>query len=260
MKTRRKTPLNDDNIEPHQCTIAFRLEILRQVPFFTALAPEALSHVNTLFREQGYLTGDVIYYAGDPAERLYVVAAGKVKLIRHTLAGQDVVLEILTPGEFFGYIPVLGGERYSDTTQALTTSCILTISPEDFQSVLRSYPSVPLALLDIVSEQLKTAREVIHQLSAHSVESRVAAALLKLADKVGEKRQDGVLLQVPLSRQDLAEMTGATVETVSRIMSEFRKDKIIQSGRRWIAILEPDTLAAIAGVDAEPTQTPRSLD
>src|SRR5690606_13181926 len=107
-----------------------------------------------------------------------------------------------------------------DTAQAHTTCCVLTITPHAFQDILQRYPQVSLALLEIVSSRLREAREVIHQLSASPVESRLAATLLKLADKLGEKRGDEVLIQLPLSRQDLADMTGATVETASRVMSQ----------------------------------------
>ena len=103
-----------------------------------------------------------------------------------------------------------------------------------------------LALLEIVSSRLREAREVIHQLSASPVESRLAATLLKLADKLGEKRGDEVLIQLPLSRQDLADMTGATVETASRVMSQFRRQKLIRSGRRWVSLTDLDGLKKIA--------------
>ena len=85
--------------------------------------------------------------AGDPAARLYVVAIGKVKLLQHTLSGQDVLLDILTPGEFFGSLSVLGDETYPDTALAQTMACILAIAADDFQAILRRYPSVTVIAL-----------------------------------------------------------------------------------------------------------------
>jgi len=245
MPTRRSTPLKPEDIEPHMCTIHARLDILSRVPFFADLSSEAVAGVNQLFHDYGYEPGQPIYYAGDPAIRLYVVAVGKVKLLQHTLSGQDVLLDILTPGEFFGSLSVLGDEAYPDTALAQTTACILAIAADDFQAILRRYPSVTVTALETVTRRLKAAHEMIRQLSAHSVEHRIAAALLKLAEKLGEPRPEGLLIQMPLSRQELAEMTGTTVETASRVMSQFQKAGLIRTGRQWVALADKLRLAAI---------------
>ncbi|HBY95773.1 MAG TPA: Crp/Fnr family transcriptional regulator [Chloroflexi bacterium] len=249
MAARRSTPLETEDIAPQMCTVDLRLKILAKVPLFTGLSPEEVAEVNRLFQERGYLPSETIYLAGDPASRLYVVAAGKVKLLRHTVGGQDVLLDILTPSEFFGSLSALGDETYSDTAQAHTGCCALGIAADDFQTVLRRYPSVTLQVLAIVAARLHAAHEVVRQLSAHPVESRVASTLLKLAQKLGEEREDAILIQVPLSRQDLAEMTGTTTETVSRVMSQFRKAGLIRSGRQWVAIADPERLAALVADD-----------
>lgn len=245
MTTRRNTPLKPEDIEPQMCTIHTRLDILSRVPFFAGLSNEAVAEVNQLFHEHGYELGQPIYYAGDPATRLYVVAVGKVKLLQHTLSGQDVLLDILTPGEFFGSLSVLGDETYPDTALAQTMACILAIAAADFQAVLKRYPSVTVTALETVARRLKAAHEMIRQLSAHSVEHRIAAALLKLAEKLGEPQPEGLLIQMPLSRQELAELTGTTVETASRVMSQFQKDSLIRTGRQWVAIADKLRLAAI---------------
>jgi CRP-like cAMP-binding protein len=246
MDEHRKTPLEPEYIEPQMCTIDLRLIILHQLPFFKGLSHEVIAEINPLFREYGFETGETIYFAGDPAVKLYVVAAGKVKLLRHAPTGQEIVLDLLLPGDFFGTLPMLGEETYPDTAQAHTTSCVLTITGDDFQPILGRYPQVSLALLEIVSNKLREAREVIHQISASPVESRLAATLLKLAVKLGEQHNGELLIQLPLSRQDLADMIGATVETVSRIMSQFRKQKLIRSGRGWVAIIDREALAEVA--------------
>lgn len=246
MSEHRKTPLEPEHIEPQMCTIDLRLTLLHQLPFFKALSHEAIVEINPLFREQGFETGDIIYYAGDPAVRLYVVAAGKIKLVRHAPTGQEVVLDLLLPGDFFGSLPVLGEDTHPDTAVAHTMCCVLTITGDDFQTILGRYPQVSLTVLEMVSQKLREAREIIHQVSASPVESRLAATLLKLAAKLGTPHNGELLIQLPLSRQDLADMTGATVETVSRIMSQFRRRKLIRSGRGWVAIIDQRALREIA--------------
>lgn len=246
MTDRRRTPLDHEDIQPEMCTVEERLAILGRVPFFADLSTEAIAKINPLFREQGYSPGEAIYFAGDPAARLYVVAAGKVKLIRHALSGQDVLLDILALGEFFGSLSVLGDETYPDTAQAQTACCILTIAAEDFQTILRSHSFVAVTALNIVVERLMAAHETIRQLSIQPVEQRLAATLLKLAEKLGQAREEGLLIQVPLSRQDLAEMTGTTPETASRVMSQLQKEGLIRSGRQWVAVADLDGLSLIA--------------
>jgi CRP-like cAMP-binding protein len=228
------------------CGLDLRLKILGQVPFFAGLDADALQAVNRLFREHGYAPQETICAAGDPATRLFVVAAGKVKRLRHTLGGQEVLLEVLVPGEFFGSLSALGDSTYADTAIAQTQCCILSIAADAFQSILRQHPPVALAVLDTVSRQLRGAHEVIQQLSGQPVEGRVATTLLKLADKLGEPQRGLTLIQMPLSRQDLAAMTGATVETVSRVMSQFRRGGLIRTGRQWVAIADRRRLAEIA--------------
>ena len=117
----------------------------------------------------------------------------------------------------------------------------------DFQVILLRYPQVANAALEIVAARLASMHELVEQLSAHPAEQRIASTLLALAGKLGEKRGNAILIQMPLSRQDVAEMIGITPETASRILMQFRRSGLIRSGRRWVAILDPARLGAEAG-------------
>jgi CRP-like cAMP-binding protein len=249
MSERRKSPVDAESITPQMCSTDVRLEVLSRVPFFAGLADEDLRRINRLFREQGFASGEAIYFAGDPAARLYVVAEGKVKLMRHTWAGKDVMLDMLALGEFFGSLSTLGHDQYPDTAQSQTAACVLSIESEEFRDILKDYPQVALKVLDITSERLKSAHETIRQLSVFSVERRIAHTLLKLGEKLGQQDKVGLLIQVPLSRDDLAEMTGTTTESASRVMSQFQKDGLIESGRQWVAITDLEGLESIAQED-----------
>lgn len=249
MPHRRKSPVEPEAIEPHMCSVGLRLEILHHVPFFASLPHDAIEQINTRFRDQGFIEEEPIFYAGDPAARLYVVASGKVKLMRHTLAGQDVLLEILAEGDFFGSLSVLGDDVYPDTAIAQTTVCALSIGAEDFRTIMAQYPAVALAVLDITAARLREAHEAIRQISAHSAEQRIAYTLLKLADKLGEPQDVGLLIQMPLSREDIASMVGSTPETASRILSAFQKEGLIHTGRQWVAITDRDRLQEIAAAE-----------
>ncbi len=243
---RRHTPLEDESIEAHSCSIEVRLSVLERVSFLAGLSRDELVTANNRFMEYGFHAGQTIYSSGAPAERLYVVATGKIKLLRHTMAGNDVLLELLGPGEFFGSLTALGNEEYPDTACAQTDCCVLAVAADAFLEILREHPPVALAVLAAVTERLHFAQDTLRQWSAQPAESRIAATLLRLADRLGEEKDGRILIQTPLSRQDLAEMSGVTLETASRVVAQLRKAGTIDSGRQWIAIVDRQALAELA--------------
>lgn len=243
----RGIPLEIEDAEPQMCTPDLRLSLLGQVLFFAGLAADEVARIDLSFHDRGIEAGELIYAAGDEAGRLYVVLSGKVKVVRHTLAGQDVVLDLLGPGDFFGTLSILGEDAYPDTAYAQTGCCVISIEAADFRAVMQRYPPVALAVLEIVQKRLHAAHDLIRQLSAEPVEARIAAALLRLAGRMGRVQGDRILIQTPLSRQDLADMVGTTLETASRVISQFRKAGLIESGRQWIAIRDREKLETLAG-------------
>ncbi|GIK55037.1 MAG: hypothetical protein BroJett015_07000 [Chloroflexota bacterium] len=136
MSTRRKSPLQIEIVEPAACSVGLRLSILQQVPFFTGLSPAEIAAVNQQFRKYGYQPGDTIYFSGAKVAHLYVVASGRVKLLRHSTSGQDVLLDILQPGDYFGSLTALPDEAYPDTAEAQTAVCVLAITTELFRDLL----------------------------------------------------------------------------------------------------------------------------
>lgn len=233
---RRKTPLNINEIDAHSCSIDLRLKILHELPFFKNLSHEQITEINKLFRDVHYSAGDYVYFSGDKSVRLYVIATGSVKLLKYSGDGSTILVDLLKQGEFFGNLDPTGKAVYFETAEVQTPSCILNINSDDFRQVLEKYPNSGLVVLDIISQRLRESQEMLRQLSAQPVESRIAYTLLKLGEKLGEQTDIGLLIQIPLSRQDISEMTGTTPETASRIMSKLQNKGIIETGRKWLAI------------------------
>jgi CRP-like cAMP-binding protein len=217
------------------------LKIIARLPFFRHLPAEAISRINGLFHDRDASAGESIYFEGDEATHLYLVAMGKVKLIR-VAAGREVMLDILHGGEYFGTLSSFGGKVYMETAVAQTDCCILQISAGDFERILSEFPDVIRKVLEAVGGRLTESQEIVKQLSVYTAEQRIASALLRLAAKLGEARGAGVLIQLPFSRQDLAAMTGTTTETVSRVMSHFAEEGWIKSGRKWVTLTNLDQL------------------
>jgi CRP-like cAMP-binding protein len=234
---RPKSPLQSEWLDPAVCSLDYRLKIIGRLPFFKHLPVEAIREINNLFHDMDVIPGQTIYYEGDESEYLHLVALGKVKLVRNTETGREVLLDILRGGEYFGSLPALGRSAYSETAIAQTDGCILRVSAVDFDQILSRHPDVMRKVLLAVSERLEQSQEMIRQLSTFTVEQRVASLLLRLGEKLGETRGREILIQLPLSRQDLAAMTGSTTETVSRVMSRFSEEGLVKTGRKWVKIM-----------------------
>ncbi|NJC96813.1 MAG: Crp/Fnr family transcriptional regulator [Anaerolineales bacterium] len=243
---RPKSPVRLEWVDPDVCSTDYRLKIIGRLPFFKHLPAEAIARINLLFHDRGVSAGERIYFEGDESTHLFLVAMGKVKLVRSSASGREVLLDILHGGEYFGTLTALGGSTYTETAIAQTDCCILQISSEDFESILSGFPDVTRKVLEAVSRRLVESQEIVKQLSTYEVEQRIASALLRLAGKLGETREKDVLIQLPFSRQDLAAMTGSTTETVSRVMSRFAEDGLVKSGRKWVTLTDMKRLEELA--------------
>lgn len=244
---RRRIPLHSTCAQPHQCPKPLRMQVLTQIPVFAGLSQDELDSIDKRMTSLAWSTDELLYTAGEPADYLYVLAAGQAKIFQSASSGQETIVDILAPGDLFGGLSILGRPSYTETAQALVTTCALRMDTRAFREVLLEHPQVALRLLENVTALLGAARSDVSQHAAAPVIQRVATTLLRLADKFGQNgaNGDGTLIQLPLSRSDLAGMTGSTPESVSRVMSQLRKDGIIDSGRRWTSILDRDRLAAI---------------
>ncbi|MCO5106085.1 MAG: Crp/Fnr family transcriptional regulator [Burkholderiaceae bacterium] len=243
---RRVRPTEPSPADVPVCTTGERLGVLGSAPFFSRLSPPELEQVNALFEQASYAAGQAIHSAGEPARKLSIVAAGKVRIAHPTAGGQDARLALLGPGEPFGSLPELGDATYRDAAYAHTGCCVLSISAESFHDLLQRYPALAMAALERTAARLRVAQETLEQISAVPADRRIAATLLALADLAGRAEVGTTVIDTELSRKDLAAMTGASVDTVGRVLAEFRRDGLIDTGRRWISVRDPVRLARVA--------------
>lgn len=239
---RRTIPLREITL-PHECPRPVRLYVLARAPYFIGLSEAELDVIDSHMRTASWAAGDYIFHAGDKGDALYVVAEGRVKLSQVTPDGTETVTDILVPGELFGAMGQVGEPFHTHTASALVGTCTLRIDPADFREVLATQPRVGLRVLDDVAARLIRAQSDIGGQGTDTVAQRTATALLRLADKLGEDRgKDGIMLEVPLSRADLAGLARSTPESVSRVMSQWKKEGVVDSGRRWTALLDRERL------------------
>jgi len=192
--------------------------MLARVPLFADLDVHDIAQVDQRCQAHAFAAGAVVYHAGASATRMYVVATGAVKAVRPALDGRETILDLCAPGDFLGAVPALGEDVYSDTAWAVSASCLLGLEAHDFDAIMERFPAVARATLRGVSRRLSQAQQAVHLLAGAPLEQRLA---------------------------DLASMTGAAPESVSRLLSGWRREGLIDSGRRWIAVRDAKALHSL---------------
>ena len=205
------------------------LELLRRLPLFANVPEAELASLAGQTRVDHFERESVVFYQGDPTDRVWIVRAGRVKIIYHETDGREMILEMIGPGEVFGGA-VLFMPQHPATAKAMEDSEIVNVSSEAYSQFLTVHPQVTLKLIRMLGGRLHSMMG-LQILAGERVERRMAHILLKLADRVGRPEPAGVLITISLSRQDLADMAGTTLETAIRTMSRFRSQGIIETRR-----------------------------
>jgi CRP/FNR family transcriptional regulator, nitrogen oxide reductase regulator len=222
------------------------LTLLEQVPIFKGLDGSAYQELLEAAQSRVYARDSYLFYQDDPVERIYVVSAGRVKLFQLTPEGQQVIMRVATPGVMVAAISIVENAVYPVTAQAAEESKLLSWSQDRLLQIIHRYPPLALNALRLLAEHVREFQDRYRELATERVERRLARTIIRLASQAGKKTSEGVLLDLPLSRQDLAEMSGTTLFTVSRIMSQWELKGLIHAGREKVVILFPHGLVRIA--------------
>lgn len=219
---------------------------LDRVDLFHNLKPDQQIRVMKMARTSRFADGAQIYFEGDPAERLYLLSSGRARLTQVTPEGQQIILHHVSPGEAFGIIAVLTGAAYPVSAQSIGESEAHSWDKTTIKTLMIEYPVIALNAIEILAGRVRDFQERIRELTTQRVERRIARTLLRLAGQTGRKVDEGVLIDLPLTRQHLAEMTGTTVFTVSRTLSQWESQGLIKTGREKVVICYPHGLVSIA--------------
>ncbi len=183
---------------------------------------------------------------GDLATVFYILIEGEAKLTQLTPDGHQVLMCFVNPGEGFGVISALNSASHPLSAQAVTDCKALAWDEETLTRLMESFPRLAINALQMVSQHHQELQNRYLELATERVERRIAHAVLRLVQQAGQKVEQGILINLPLSRQDLAEMTGTTLYTVSRIISRWEEQGIARTGRKRLLIRRPHDLVAIA--------------
>jgi CRP/FNR family cyclic AMP-dependent transcriptional regulator len=217
-------------------------ESLRNAPLFRGLDEEAAEALTASLKQTRIRRGDVLFSEGDEGDRLYIVTEGKVKLGRSSVDGRENLLAILGPGQMFGELSLFDPGPRSATVTAVTDCTMQSLSHEELGSWLDGRPEVARGLLSQLAGRLRRANDVVADLVFSDVPGRVAKALLDLSSRFGRIADDGVHVHHDLTQEELAQLVGASRETVNKALADFASRGWLRLEARSVVLLDVDRL------------------
>jgi CRP-like cAMP-binding protein len=222
-------------------------EIIRRSSLFQNIIPEVFEQVMASGVLRAVEEGGFYFLQDDPATHAYVLVAGRVKMVQLTPGGQQITLRIMTPGQTYGGIAMLNPKAgYPATAQAVENSTAMAWDTDQLRKLAEQDSSLSLNTMQLMHGYITELQERQKALVTQRVEQRIARILLKLAAQSGKKVDEGVLIDLPLTRQDVAEMSGTTLFTVSRTLNEWERSGLLSIGRERVVIRDPHGLVRIS--------------
>lgn len=233
------------------------LDLLRQAALFSHLPAADLAAIAAQTHARPSARGGFYFHQGDPATALYLLTEGHVRLTQITPEGDQVVIRFVAPGQIFGEIAALGETVYIAAAEAVEPCSALVWDGPMFAARLEQSPRLAINLARHLAARVQELQDRLRELATERVEQRVARALLRLVRQTGRRVDGGVLIDFALSRQDLAQMTGTTLYSVSRILSRWEEAGIVESGRTRVLVRVPHQLVALAEDLSPPPPAPK---
>ena len=221
-------------------------EVLTNIPLFRRVSAEDRDRIAAVARVRHYDRGERVFDEGDPSDFFFVVVTGLIKVFKQAPNGGDIILEMFGPGGPLGAVAAYESRPYPASAAAMEPSECLLIPRQAFFHLLEQHPSLVRGLLGSLSLRLVQLTTRLAELTGGRVEVRFARFFLKLADELGRPERGGTFIPLPLSRQELADWTGTTIETAIRIMSRWNKDDVLRTEKDGFVLVDRPNLEALA--------------
>jgi CRP/FNR family transcriptional regulator len=199
-----------------------------KVYIFSTLQPEAFKKISEIIVTRKYKKGQVIFFEGDVEDKLYIVNKGKIKIYKYNKEGREQILYILSEGEFIGDMSLLKKGNFQFNAEALEDTYICTIAKDDFDAIVTRNPEITLKIMEVLHDRLMNLENLIQNLSTKDVEVRIASMLKGFAKDFGVKNSEGIIIDLPLNREEMANYIGVTRETISRKLTALQDEDIIE--------------------------------
>ncbi|MCU0486929.1 MAG: Crp/Fnr family transcriptional regulator [Anaerolineales bacterium] len=226
---------------------AILLDEIGKIPLFQGVAQNQLEELLKAAHQKQIQAGEFFFLQDDPAERMYVLLEGRVKLSQAGPEGEQVLIRVITPVSLFALVAITTASSYLVAAQAAEHSLALYWTRQELMEFVLRTPQVAQNAMRIMAERLQEIQERFRQVTTERVERRLVHTLFRLAAQAGKQVDEGVLIDLTLTRQDLAEMSGTTLYTASRILSSWEKQGWVLASRERVIICNPHGLARILG-------------
>ena len=219
--------------------------VARAIPLFAQMTDPELDDVLASAVSRRYAAGTAVFEQGQPAEHFFVLLHGRLRVTQVTPEGQQMVVRMVNPGDLFGIAKALRRPDYPGTSTAVVESLALAWPMAAWDGILERHPTLAVNAMQTIGGRLQEAHARLRELATEEVERRVAHAVLRLASQSGKKEAAGIRIDFPVSKQDIAEMTGTTLHTVSRILSAWEAAGLVEGGRQKLLVKDPHQLVLI---------------
>ena len=220
--------------------------LIQALPVFSAMGEAELDDVIAHAKAQRIPTGTAVFRQGDIAEAFFVLLHGRLKVVKATPHGRQMIIRFVNPGDIYGIAKALRREDYPATATAVVDSVTLVWPAQIWDDFMSSHPAFAVNVMQMMGERLQEAHARIKELSTEEVEHRVAHTVLRLVTQSGRQTDEGVLVDFPVTQQELAEASGTTLHSVSRILSTWESAGLVTVGRRRIVVRDVQALSDLA--------------
>ncbi len=213
-------------------------EYLQKIPIFSELEHDELDAIGELILVRKYKRRQIIFVEGEPGEAIYIIMSGKVKLTKNTECGKELILGIRQPGETFAEVVLFDGGPYPATAEVIEDAEIGLLRNKDVELLVKNNSGISIALIKTMSQRLRSAQQKLRDLALKDTLGGMANTLTRLAKEHGTKTDEGILINLNLTHQDLANFIGTSRESANRFISDLKKSKIISVDKGKITILD----------------------
>jgi CRP/FNR family transcriptional regulator, cyclic AMP receptor protein len=218
------------------------IALLHRVPVFSTLSSEELEHVAQVAVPRRFQAGEVVFKAGDEGSTCYVVRSGRARAVREHPDGRSITLAHFGPGDIFGEMAMLDGERRSATVESIEGTDAIAILSADMHRLLREYPDISVKLIAALGQRLRETNERLARQSFQTVQSRVAAVLAELVSTARAEGQTDGDVMITSTQAELAQLAGSSRESASRFLAVLERAGIISQGRGKLTVHDPEAL------------------
>ena len=224
--------------------------LIQALPVFSAMGEAELDDVIAHAKAQRVQKGAAVFRQGEKATAFFVLLHGRLKVVKTTPHGEQMIIRFVHPGDIYGIAKALRREDYPATVIAVVDSVTLVWPAEIWDEFMASHPAFAVNVMQMMGDRLQEAHARIKELSTEEVEHRVAHTVLRLITQSGRPTDEGVLVDFPITQQELAEASGTTLHSVSRTLSAWESAGLVSVGRRRIVVRDAEALSALAERDA----------